>query len=46
MKAEDRDLKFAIDYALREIYRSGTYEELYLAISRWGCSDARTGSPP
>ena len=30
MKAEDRDLKFAIDYALREIYRSGTYEELYL----------------
>lgn len=30
MKAEDRKLKFAIDYALREIYRSGTYEELYL----------------
>ena len=30
MKAEDRALKFAIDYALREIYRAGTYEELYL----------------
>lgn len=30
MKAEDRKLKFAIDYALREVYRSGTYEELYL----------------
>ncbi len=30
MKAEDRDLKFAIDYALREVYREGTYEELYL----------------
>jgi polar amino acid transport system substrate-binding protein len=30
MKAEDRNLKFAIDYALREVYRSGTYEELYL----------------
>jgi polar amino acid transport system substrate-binding protein len=30
MKAEDRQLKFAIDYALREIYRAGTYEELYL----------------
>jgi polar amino acid transport system substrate-binding protein len=30
MKAEDRDLKFAIDYALREVYRAGTYEELYL----------------
>ncbi len=30
MKAEDRSLKFAIDYALREVYRAGTYEELYL----------------
>ena len=30
MKAEDRGLKFAIDYALREVYRAGTYEELYL----------------
>jgi polar amino acid transport system substrate-binding protein len=30
MKAEDRELKFAIDYALREVYRAGTYEELYL----------------
>jgi polar amino acid transport system substrate-binding protein len=30
MRAEDRPLKFAIDYALREIYRAGTYEELYL----------------
>ena len=30
MKAEDRALKFAIDYALREVYRAGTYEELYL----------------
>lgn len=30
MKAEDRNLKSAIDYALREVYRSGTYEELYL----------------
>jgi polar amino acid transport system substrate-binding protein len=30
MKAEDRALKIAIDYALREVYRSGTYEELYL----------------
>jgi polar amino acid transport system substrate-binding protein len=30
MKAEDRQLKFAIDYALREVYRAGTYEELYL----------------
>ena len=28
--AEDRRLKFALDYALREIYRSGKYEELYL----------------
>jgi len=30
MKAEDRQLKFAVDYALREVYRAGTYEELYL----------------
>lgn len=30
MRADDRDLKAAIDYALREIYRAGTYEELYL----------------
>jgi len=30
MKAEERDLKSAIDYALREVYRNGTYEELYL----------------
>jgi polar amino acid transport system substrate-binding protein len=30
MKAEDRTLKFALDYALREVYRAGTYEELYL----------------
>ncbi len=30
MKAEDRALKSAIDYALREVYRAGTYEELYL----------------
>ncbi len=30
MKAEDRALKFALDYALREVHRSGTYEELYL----------------
>lgn len=30
MKADDRALKFAIDYALREVYRAGTYEELYL----------------
>jgi len=30
MKAEDRELKFAIDYALREVYRAGAYEELYL----------------
>ena len=30
MKAEDRRLKFAIDYALREVHRAGTYEELYL----------------
>jgi polar amino acid transport system substrate-binding protein len=29
-RAEDRALKFALDYALREVYRSGTYEELYL----------------
>jgi polar amino acid transport system substrate-binding protein len=30
VKAEDRTLKFALDYALREVYRNGTYEELYL----------------
>ena len=30
MKADDRALKFAVDYALREVYRAGTYEELYL----------------
>jgi polar amino acid transport system substrate-binding protein len=30
LKAEDRNLKSAIDYALREVYRSGAYEELYL----------------
>ena len=30
VKQEDRTLKSALDYALREIYRSGTYEELYL----------------
>jgi polar amino acid transport system substrate-binding protein len=30
MKSDDRQLKFAIDYALREVYRAGTYEELYL----------------
>jgi polar amino acid transport system substrate-binding protein len=30
MKAEDRTLKSALDYALREVYRAGTYEELYL----------------
>jgi polar amino acid transport system substrate-binding protein len=30
MKAEDRTLKSALDYALREVYRSGAYEELYL----------------
>jgi polar amino acid transport system substrate-binding protein len=30
MKQEDRELKSAIDYALREVYRAGTYEELYL----------------
>lgn len=30
MKAEDRVLKAALDYALREVYRTGTYEELYL----------------
>jgi polar amino acid transport system substrate-binding protein len=29
-KVEGRALKFALDYALREIYRAGTYEELYL----------------
>lgn len=30
IKAEDRTLKSALDYALREVYRSGAYEELYL----------------
>lgn len=30
VRAQDRKLKFAIDYALREVYRSSTYEELYL----------------
>lgn len=30
MRSDDRLLKFAIDYALREVYRAGTYEELYL----------------
>jgi polar amino acid transport system substrate-binding protein len=30
MRAEDRALRAAIDYALREVYRAGTYEELYL----------------
>jgi polar amino acid transport system substrate-binding protein len=30
LKAEDRKLKGAIDYALREVYRSGAYEEIYL----------------
>jgi polar amino acid transport system substrate-binding protein len=30
MKEEDRTLKQALDYALREVYRNGTYEELYL----------------
>ena len=30
LKAEDRKLKQAIDYAMREVYRSGRYEELYL----------------
>jgi len=30
MRTEDRALKFAIDYALREVHRAGTYEELYL----------------
>ena len=30
VKADDRTLKFALDYALREVYRAGTYEELYL----------------
>jgi polar amino acid transport system substrate-binding protein len=29
-KPEDQTLKSALDYALREVYRSGTYEELYL----------------
>jgi len=30
MKADDRNLKSAIDYALREVHRSGAYEEIYL----------------
>lgn len=30
VKAEDRRLKSAFDFALREVYRSGVYEELYL----------------
>jgi polar amino acid transport system substrate-binding protein len=30
LKAEDRRLKSALDYALREVYRSGKYQELYL----------------
>lgn len=30
VKADDRRLKSALEYALREVQRSGTYEELYL----------------
>jgi polar amino acid transport system substrate-binding protein len=30
VKREDRALKLALDYALREVQRTGTYEELYL----------------
>jgi polar amino acid transport system substrate-binding protein len=30
VKAEDRRLKSALDFALREVHRSGVYEELYL----------------
>ena len=30
VKREDRALKQALDYALREVQRAGTYEELYL----------------
>jgi polar amino acid transport system substrate-binding protein len=30
LKPEDRKLKSALDYALREVQRSGVYEELYL----------------
>ena len=30
VKSEDRSLKAALDYALREVYRSGAYEEIYL----------------
>ena len=30
LKAEDRALKSALDYALREVHRSGAYEEIYL----------------
>jgi polar amino acid transport system substrate-binding protein len=29
-RPEDQTLKSALDYALREVYRSGSYEELYL----------------
>lgn len=30
VEAKDRRLKFALDYALREVYRSGAYAEIYL----------------
>ena len=30
LRPDDRQLRAALDYALREIYRQGTYEELYL----------------
>lgn len=30
VRPEDRELRAALDYALREVYRQGTYEELYL----------------
>lgn len=30
VREQDRPLKTALDYALREVYRSGKYEELYL----------------
>lgn len=30
LKADDRKRRAALDYALREVYRSGKYEELYL----------------
>lgn len=29
-RPDDRQLRAALDYALREVYRNGTYEELYL----------------